>query len=190
MAARVSEAERRYIVEGINANVRTDGRGALDVRHVVAQCGVIDHCNGSALVGRVHTSAKVLCGIKIQTVELLNGPDCASRVETDESFAAPAFAVNSESSARNSLANHVFFDVSIDCSALESQRETATVKHLRNFSKHGEAQVVEQLVEMLDDGRDQLLFIVPGKVAWKIFGAFSCILLSNDFLIFFVLKWT
>ncbi len=173
MSARVADSERSYIIEGANLNVRTDGRGVLDVRHVIAQCGVIEHCNGSVLVSRVHTSEKILCGIKIQTVDLLSGDVCFGQTTSGNSKTSDFDVNNVATNIRGSLKCNPFFDVSIDCGVLESQRDNTVVKHLQNYSKHGEALIREQLEEMLADGRDQFLFIVPGKIAWKIFGMFK-----------------
>lgn len=165
-SARVSGSEQRYITEGARVNVRTDGRGRLDVRHIVAQCGVLDYCNGSALLGQLHTSAKVLCGVKVQTTKR---SDMYSGSESNKGDQTSGLKTASGTGKESSVSLPLF-DVSVDTSAIEMQRENIALKHTRNLRRAIEKQVVDQLTAMLADGREQHLVVVPGKVSWKIFG--------------------
>jgi len=103
--------------------VRYDGRAVLDLRHLIVQNGVIEFCNGSTLVERVHTSAKVLVGVKVEAVDL-----------RDESEGSE------------------LFDVTIDCTSVEAGEEDPSQRRFRDFSRRLEALVEEQLREAVGDG--------------------------------------
>lgn len=61
----VSEGERTFLEAGASQGVRADGRGPLDLRHLVLRKGVVDFANGSALLERAYTSAQVLACVKV-----------------------------------------------------------------------------------------------------------------------------
>ena len=65
--ARLSLAERRYIVGGAEVGVRGDGRGRLDRREFSVQTGVIAQANGSARV--LWDATNILVGIKAEIAE-------------------------------------------------------------------------------------------------------------------------
>ena len=46
----ISAAERSYITQGAEANLRSDGRRREDFRRMEVQVGVLAQCNGSARV--------------------------------------------------------------------------------------------------------------------------------------------
>ncbi len=121
-------------------NVRCDGRSALDLRHLVVQSGVVDFCNGSALLERVGTGAAVVAGVKLEIVEL-----------------------GAASGARGGT---LLYDVSVDVSTLEARDEDASQRRLRDLQKMLADQTEAQLAQMVGGARARLLEVVPGKVAW------------------------
>ena len=46
----ISNAEREYIIDGVDDDLRNDGRGRLDYRHVTIDLGVVPQSSGSARV--------------------------------------------------------------------------------------------------------------------------------------------
>ena len=49
----LSENEREFIVGGVKADIRADGRGCRHVRHFVLKKGVVSNTSGSAKIERV-----------------------------------------------------------------------------------------------------------------------------------------
>ncbi|KAF2360615.1 Exoribonuclease phosphorolytic domain 1 [Trinorchestia longiramus] len=60
----LSEAEKRYIIDGVKLGIRADGRGPLDYRELELETGVLDTANGSARV-RLHRT-DVLVTVKME----------------------------------------------------------------------------------------------------------------------------
>ncbi|XP_005796483.1 exosome complex component RRP42 [Xiphophorus maculatus] len=60
----VSEAEKVYILHGIRDDLRVDGRGCEDYRHMEVETDVVSNTDGSAKVTLGHTA--VLVGIKAE----------------------------------------------------------------------------------------------------------------------------
>ncbi|KAG7225467.1 hypothetical protein INR49_027462 [Caranx melampygus] len=61
---KVSEAEKVYILHGIRDDLRVDGRGCEDYRHMEVETDVVSNTDGSAKVSLGHTV--VLVGIKAE----------------------------------------------------------------------------------------------------------------------------
>lgn len=59
----LSDAEVHYIQDGAAQGVRSDGRGALDVRPITLETGILPNASGSARV-RVGNATDILVGIK------------------------------------------------------------------------------------------------------------------------------
>ena len=64
---RISAAERAYVVGGIEANVRTDGRGRADFRDFSVETGLLSQTTGSARVRLGNTD--VLVSVKAEVEE-------------------------------------------------------------------------------------------------------------------------
>ncbi|XP_035230745.1 exosome complex component RRP42-like [Stegodyphus dumicola] len=60
----LQEAEKVFIIHGVQENFRGDGRSCFDYRMVELETGVIANCNGSALVKLAET--KLLAGVKAE----------------------------------------------------------------------------------------------------------------------------
>jgi len=65
MSACISSGERRFVESSIEEDTRYDGRSLLDLRHLTVENGVIEFCNGSALIERVFCDSKVIVGVKV-----------------------------------------------------------------------------------------------------------------------------
>ena len=63
----ISDAEVEYIVRGCSLGVRSDGRGALDYRHVLVESDIFPHCAGSSRV-TIGNAVDVVCGVKVCVV--------------------------------------------------------------------------------------------------------------------------
>jgi len=61
---KISNAERKYLEDGVSQNFRSDGRTNLDYRHFVLETGIVSQTNGSARVKLAQTD--VLVGIKLE----------------------------------------------------------------------------------------------------------------------------
>lgn len=88
----ISEAERTYIVHGVQDNYRTDGRGCEDYRYVEIEVDVLSNANGSAKLSLGNTD--VLVGIKADITEPSENRPDEGRLEFFVDFsanAAPAF---------------------------------------------------------------------------------------------------
>lgn len=67
MAAQlISDAEREYITQGVEQNIRNDGRGREDYRAVEVQLGVIAQASGSARLKLGNTD--VIVGVKVSAL--------------------------------------------------------------------------------------------------------------------------
>ena len=60
----LSEAERTYILHGIQDNLRVDGRGCEDYRYMEVETEVVSNTNGSARLRLANTD--ILVGIKVE----------------------------------------------------------------------------------------------------------------------------
>eukprot|EP01087_Luapelamoeba_hula_P006224 TRINITY_DN16304_c0_g1_i1.p1 TRINITY_DN16304_c0_g1~~TRINITY_DN16304_c0_g1_i1.p1 ORF type:complete len:299 (+),score=30.56 TRINITY_DN16304_c0_g1_i1:17-913(+) len=67
MAYHLSLAEQRYIAEGLDLNVRADGRGCLDYRYMHIETGITVQTNGSARLRLGDTD--VMVGVKVDLGE-------------------------------------------------------------------------------------------------------------------------
>lgn len=65
---RMCQAEKEFIAEGINEDVRIDGRSRMDYRHLEVQTGVIAHANGSARL-KLGGKTDVLVAINLEIDE-------------------------------------------------------------------------------------------------------------------------
>jgi len=63
----ISNAERKYLEDGVAQNIRNDGRRNLDFRHFILETGIITQTNGSARVKLEGTD--VLVGVKAEIGE-------------------------------------------------------------------------------------------------------------------------
>uniref|UniRef100_A0A131XVI0 Ribosomal RNA-processing protein 42 n=1 Tax=Ixodes ricinus TaxID=34613 RepID=A0A131XVI0_IXORI len=68
----ISDAEKTFIIHGIQENLRCDGRSCLEYRDIELETGVVSNCSGSAHVRLANTD--ILVGIKAQ----LETPDPGS----------------------------------------------------------------------------------------------------------------
>ncbi|CAN7991709.1 unnamed protein product [Ixodes hexagonus] len=68
----ISEAEKTFIIHGIQENLRCDGRSCLEYRDIELETGVVSNCSGSSHVRLANTD--ILVGIKAQ----LDTPDPGS----------------------------------------------------------------------------------------------------------------
>ncbi|GFX30828.1 exosome complex component RRP42 [Trichonephila clavipes] len=70
----LQEAEKIYIIHGIQENIRSDGRANLDYRTIELETDVIANCNGSCLLRIADT--KLLAGVKAElTTPQASSPD-------------------------------------------------------------------------------------------------------------------
>lgn len=65
----ISEAEKMYIIHGIQENLRSDGRSCLEYRFVELETGVVSNCSGSSHVRLANTD--ILVGVKAE----IDAPD-------------------------------------------------------------------------------------------------------------------
>lgn len=63
----LSTAERQFLIEGVELNVRNDGRSRLDFRHLALETGVIATANGSARLKLDNTD--VMVGVRVDLSE-------------------------------------------------------------------------------------------------------------------------
>lgn len=67
---KISEGERIFITNGVDLNIRTDGRACDEHRIVLIEQNVMETCSGSAHVRSGNTD--VLVGIKLELEEVIN----------------------------------------------------------------------------------------------------------------------
>lgn len=60
----VSDSERTFIIHGVEDNLRCDGRGCLEYRHIEMELGTAPNCSGSSHVRIANTD--VLVGVKAE----------------------------------------------------------------------------------------------------------------------------
>ncbi|CAG8494426.1 1528_t:CDS:2 [Paraglomus occultum] len=75
MPVLISPAEREYIINGVDHNIRADGRGRLDYRQIVVETGLISQASGSARC-RLGEGTDVLVGVKVEVGQVdMEGDD-------------------------------------------------------------------------------------------------------------------
>jgi exosome complex component RRP42 len=65
---KISNSEKQYIIDGIQQNMRTDGRSRLDYRAFSVETGIVSQTNGSARV-KLANNTDVLVGVKVEIGE-------------------------------------------------------------------------------------------------------------------------
>ncbi len=82
----LSEAERTYIVHGVQDDLRVDGRACDDYRYMEVETEVVSNTNGSARLRLANSD--ILVGIKVMRHSILWLPicECASGVNVQRSF--------------------------------------------------------------------------------------------------------
>lgn len=69
MASKISQSEQRFVISGIEQNMRNDGRSRLDYRQFNVETSVQSQTNGSARV-KLGQHTDVLVGIKVEVGEV------------------------------------------------------------------------------------------------------------------------
>lgn len=78
MAALISQAEQEYIQQGVEADIRNDGRQRLDYRPIELELGVVAQASGSARLKLGKTD--VIVGVKVRNACLsTGGRHCADK---------------------------------------------------------------------------------------------------------------
>jgi exosome complex component RRP42 len=99
----LSEGERRFVLEGVRAGVRTDGRGLRELQPMAVSMGTLPQANGSARVRGASCGSDVLAAVKAELGEPVGG---SGEVRTSVSFwasATPAFARRETAAAADAL---------------------------------------------------------------------------------------
>ena len=60
----LSNAEKTYILHGVEDNYRVDGRSRTDIRPIVVETDIVSHASGSAHLRLANTD--ILVGIKVR----------------------------------------------------------------------------------------------------------------------------
>lgn len=63
---KISASEQKYIVEGVEANVRADGRSRLAYRPMVIETSLLTQSNGSARVSVAKAGTDILASVKLE----------------------------------------------------------------------------------------------------------------------------
>ncbi|KAB7501717.1 Exosome complex exonuclease RRP42 [Armadillidium nasatum] len=66
MDLKLSESEKRYIINGVKMGIRVDGRGRLDYRQIEIETGLVSTANGSARVRLARTDVLVTVKMEIE----------------------------------------------------------------------------------------------------------------------------
>ena len=69
MQLKISQSEKDYILQGIEQNIRTDGRTRLEFRPVILETGILSQSNGSARLSFRDSSTDILVSIKAEISE-------------------------------------------------------------------------------------------------------------------------
>lgn len=64
----ISNSEKKFIIQGCNADVRTDGRSNRDFRNIYVENYVLVHVNGSSRV-KIGDAIDIMCSVKVETAE-------------------------------------------------------------------------------------------------------------------------
>ena len=75
----MSEAERTFILHGVEENLRSDGRARGDLRPVVIETGVVSHASGSCHLRLANTD--ILVGVKTELESPLPSTPDRGRLE-------------------------------------------------------------------------------------------------------------
>ncbi len=65
----ISTSEQKYIIEGIEENVRADGRTRLSYRNLLIESSLLSQSNGSARVSLPNSGTDVLASVKLEAVQ-------------------------------------------------------------------------------------------------------------------------
>jgi len=75
----LSNAEKTYILHGVEENYRVDGRSRTDIRPIVVETDIVSHASGSAHLRLANTD--ILVGVKAELETPLPGSPDLGRVE-------------------------------------------------------------------------------------------------------------
>lgn len=110
MTTRLSNAEIQYIVDGVEQDFRSDGRGAEDYRQIELETRILPNTNGSARCKLGKT--EVLVGVKAEVVDVdVHAPHIGKLVITADcsAVASPKFVGKGSEALENDLTNVLSF---------------------------------------------------------------------------------
>lgn len=94
LANKISDSERIFIINGIDLNIRSDGRTVDDYRTIMIEQNVIETCSGSAHVTSSNTDVIVGVKLEVEQFNSSNTNDNKGRVQLFadiSAIASPAF---------------------------------------------------------------------------------------------------
>ena len=89
---KISDPEKKYIVDGVRQDIRPDGRGRLDHRFLTVEIGLLPLANGSARVTLVSGETEVIVAVKAELGSPSEGALDKGTIECDVDCWGPAAA--------------------------------------------------------------------------------------------------
>jgi exosome complex RNA-binding protein Rrp42 (RNase PH superfamily) len=81
----ISPEEKRYIIDGIEANIRVDGRLNEQFRQIFIETEILPHTNGSARV-TVNGCINIICSIRVDITEPITSIPNEGIIDVDIEF--------------------------------------------------------------------------------------------------------
>lgn len=79
----ISQTEKQFIIDGIDMDIRNDGRRRLDMRDYTMETGLFPYCSGSSRVKCRIEGTEVTVGIKVEVDDSLLDDEVADEDQLD-----------------------------------------------------------------------------------------------------------
>eukprot|EP01095_Lingulamoeba_sp_RSL-Kostka_P006117 TRINITY_DN1892_c3_g4_i1.p1 TRINITY_DN1892_c3_g4~~TRINITY_DN1892_c3_g4_i1.p1 ORF type:complete len:315 (-),score=103.06 TRINITY_DN1892_c3_g4_i1:93-1037(-) len=160
---KISESEKKYIENGVECGIRSDGRGRLEYRPIVLETNVIPQASGSSFLKLGEMETQVLVGVKLELGEPSPEKPEQGKITTCIDWNA------SENSAMVNMLNY---------GAYISERSVQS-SEVRNLEEQLKAELSLRLEKVIQESLDlNTLILVPGRNCWNVL--IDCHILQNN----------
>ncbi|KAN0028363.1 hypothetical protein ACTFIV_010205 [Dictyostelium citrinum] len=183
---KISPSESLFIQQGVENNIRSDGRNRVDYRNFAIETGEIIHANGSARVKLSQT--EVLVGVKAEITHIQS--EITSNLQQSDTSKRLVFSVNCCPSASPEFEGKgsEFLNIELAKQLERLYSHPNVIKNLKltnpiisnnNIKIKNENENEEEIKEVITNSGDGSCFsIVSGKYYWTLY--VDAIVLDSD----------
>ncbi|KAI9207725.1 ribosomal protein S5 domain 2-type protein [Polychytrium aggregatum] len=153
----LAPVERAYILDGVECDIRADGRNRLDARHLTLETGMITQASGSCRVS-VDGGTDVLVGIKVEIETIDPNPEGDAEVSA---FDETAETIDEDRRDKGRIVCSVECSPSLSAVLSQRQVEDLCIEY---------SQYMTRLLNSPEGGLDlKALCIIPGSTCFVVY---------------------
>ncbi|KAM9985422.1 hypothetical protein ACTFIZ_008961 [Dictyostelium cf. discoideum] len=184
---KISPSESLFIQQGVENNIRSDGRNRVDYRNFAIETGEIIHANGSARVKLSQT--EVLVGVKAEITHIQS--EITSNLQQSDTSKRLVFSVNCCPSASPEFEGKgsEFLNIELSKQLERLYSHPNVIKNLKltnpiisnnnNNNNNNKIKEEEEIKDIItNSGDDNCFSIVSGKYYWTLY--VDAIVLDSD----------